>query len=372
MRGHIRQRGKNKKSWSVIIELGRVNGKRKQKWYTVQGDKKDAEKFLTEKLSELDNGIKIDSKNMNVKQYMEYWYNEYCITNLSPTTYEGYKRNIDKYIVKELGYIKLEELQPLHLQTFYNKCYKINLSKKTVLQFHRIIHSALNQAMKWQLVSRNVSDCVQAPKPETYKSNFLDSIQVSKLIKLVEKTEIYIPVMIAIATGMRRGEVLGLEWNNVDLNNANIKVVQALYPTKNGLVILPPKSEKSNRIISISPSLVKILKEHKKKQEINKSLLGKEYKGNFVCCNICGQVISPTKLNHIFKKIVSNSDLPPIRFHDLRHSHASLLVSQGVQPKVISDRLGHSNINITMTLYSHVYDATNREVANNFDCFLKS
>lgn len=168
--------------------------------------------------------------------------------------------------------------------------------------------------------------------------------------------------MIAISTGMRRGEILGLTWENVDLNNFTITVKQALYPTKNGLVILPPKTKTSMRKLSIPQTLVNILKTHK--EQYNN-------KGKFVCCSENGEIISPSSLNHKFKNLLSENDLPSIRFHDLRHSHASLLLSQGVQAKVISERLGHSNINITLDLYSHVYEATNIKVANDFDQFLR-
>ena len=168
--------------------------------------------------------------------------------------------------------------------------------------------------------------------------------------------------MIAISTGMRRGEVLGLTWNNVNLNNATLNVVNSLVPTQDGLKLLPPKTETSIRKISLSPTLVEILKKHK----------AKNYSSDFVCTLEDGRLISPSSLNHKFKDIIKENNLPNIRFHDLRHSHASLLLSQGVQPKMISERLGHSNISITMDLYSHIYEADNAEIANNFDEFLKN
>ena len=372
MRGHIRQRAKDKKTWSVVIELNKVNGKRKQKWYTIHGDKKDAEKFLTEKLRELDTGTLIDSKNINVRQYFNYWYEQHCLTKLSPTTYESYRRNLDNYILEELGYIRLENLQPMHLQSFYTKCSKKGLSNKTILYFHRIIHCALKQAMKWQFVTRNVADCVDTPKPKKYKAMFLNDNEILELIKAITNNELYIPVMIAIATGMRRGEILGLIWKNVDLENGIIKVTQALYPTKEGLVILPPKTENSIRNISIPLTLINILKEHKQKQEKIKERLGKDYiDSDLVCCTLEGKAINPTTLNHKFHNLLKENELPLIRFHDLRHSHASLLLKEKVQMKAISERLGHSNVNITMNLYSHIYEETNREVANTFDKFLK-
>lgn len=360
MRGYITQRAKG--SWSISIYLGTdfITKKKKYKWYTVRGNKKEAERFLTEKLNEIEKGIFVDSKNMTFAEFLEFWYKQCCETKLSPTTYESYKRNIDKYIIPQLGYIKLHNLLPLQLQSFYNSL-EDKLSHTSIVYIHRIIHSALNQAMKWDLIIRNVSNNVEPPKKSKYQATVLNSLQITNLIEAVKNTYIYIPVMIAISTGMRRGEILGLTWDNVDLTNATLDVVQALYPTQKGLMILPPKSKTSVRKISLPPTLVNILKEYKN-----------NCTNTYVCSMQNGQLISPSSLNHKFKQVLIDNNLPNIRFHDLRHSHASLLLSQGVQAKVISERLGHSNINITMDLYSHVYEATNKHVANNFDVFLKA
>jgi integrase len=182
----------------------------------------------------------------------------------------------------------------------------------------------------------------------------------------------YIPVIIAISTGMRRGEILGLAWYNVNLEQKYIVVCQALYPTKKGLLLLPPKTDKSNRKISIPDTLVNILLNHKTEQEKHKSLLKNNYNNkDFVCCKENGEPINPSILNHKFANILKINNLPKIRFHDLRHSHASLLLSKGVPTKLISERLGHSNVAITNDLYSHIYDADKQEVANIFDSFIK-
>lgn len=359
MRGHIVQRSKG--SWSISIFLGKdpITNRKKYKWYTVRGTKKEAEKFLIEKLNEIEKGIVVDCKKMTVQEYFCFWYEKCCVTKLSITTYESYKRNIDKYIIPYLGSIRLSNLLPLQLQSFYNMLLK-TLSNTTIIYIHRIIHKALNQAVKWDLIVRNVADKVELPKKEKYQAKVLNYKDITKLIEAVKNTYIYIPVMIAISTGMRRGEILGLTWDNIDLEKKTIDVVQAIYPTKNGLEVLPPKTKTSIRRITLPPTLVEILKEYKIKA-----------KGDFVCTLDDGKIISPSSLNHKFKQILQDNNLPSIRFHDLRHSHASLLLSQGVQAKFISERLGHSNINITMDLYSHMYEESSRDVARNIEVFLQ-
>lgn len=377
MRGHIKQRGN---TWSVIIELPKdtISNKRKQKWYTVNGTKKDAEKFLTEKLRELDTGILIDTKKMKFGDYLDYW-KEKTFNNLEITTQEGYVQKIDKHIKPFLGNVYLEDLKPLHLQNFYEeklKNGKLNssgsLSARTVLAIHRIIHSALEQAVKWQLVIRNVADAVEPPKAKKYDAKYLTDKQTEELIKIAKQSDIYIPIMIAIYTGARRGEILGLSWSNVNLEKGYIKIIDNLCATKNGLIIKKPKTKSGIRTIAISKELIKVLKQHRIRQMENKLRIGELYKdNNMVCCYEDGHLYNPKRFSAKFHELLEKNNLPIIRLHDLRHSHASLLVKMGVQPKEISHRLGHSNIGITMDLYSHLYEETDQEVANMFDKLIK-
>ncbi|MBO8170210.1 MAG: site-specific integrase [Thermoanaerobacteraceae bacterium] len=312
---------------------------------------------------------------MTFGEYLKYWLEECCKPNQTPNTYESYERNVLKHIVPALGNIHLSKLTPLHLQQFYSRSLqegrlngKGGLSNKTVLYFHRIIHSALEQAVKWQLVSKNVSRAVEPPKPKKYKPTTLTDTQVLKLLQVAENTPIYIPVLLGISTGMRRGEVLGLMWKDTDLENGVVRVTQSLAPTKEGLKFIPPKSEKSCRTISLPPSVVNTLEKHKLQQAKNKLRLGDAYQdNNLVCCYPDGKPINPGTFSHQFKNLLEKNELPSIRFHDLRHSHASLLVKQGVQPKIISERLGHITIAITMDIYSHVLQETDKETANQFD-----
>lgn len=374
MRGHITQRGKDKNTYSVVVEFpkDKITGKRTRKWFTIKGDKKSAERFLTEKLSELDNGVYDNVKEMYLNDFLEYWYKEHCLKKLAVSTYEGYKRYIDKYIIPYFGKIKMNNIKPLNVQSFYSYCSEKGLNGTSITQIHRILHSAFKQAVKWQIISKNVIDNVEPPKKEKFIALVLNKEQVKQLLEVAKSTDCYIPTYIAIATGMRRGEILALTWNDINFEKRTITVSKTLSPTKNGLIVTKPKTLKSNRMISVPPTLIECLIEHKNKQDYIKNLLKESYvDNNLVICTNNGNYFSPTKLNHGFQRLLKNNNLPPVRFHDLRHTHASLLISQDVHPKLISERLGHSTIGITMNLYSHVYDADNEELANNFDKFLK-
>ena len=378
MRGHIKQRGS---SWSIIVELPKdiISGKRKQKWYTFHGTKKEAEKFLTEKLRELDTGILIDTKKIKYSEYLDYW-REKNFKNLEITTQEGYIQKIEKHIKQYLGNLYLEDIKPLHLQNFYDKLLlegrkdkKGGLSERTVLSIHRIIHSSLKQAVKWQLIVRNVADNVEPPKAKKYKANFLTDEQTKKLLEIAKKTDIYIPVAIAVYTGARRGEILGLRWDNVNLDKGYVKIVDNLCSTNNGVIIKQPKTNNGIRTIAISKNLINILKKHTITQLENKMLFGNCYQdNNLVCCYENGKNFNPKRFSAKFNELLKKNNLPIIRFHDLRHSHASLLVKLGVKPKEISERLGHSNIGITMDLYSHLYEESDKQIADMFDQLIKA
>lgn len=377
-RGNIRERSKG--SFTITIELPKdtITNKRKQKYYTIKGTKKDAEKFLTEKLRELDTGLLIDIKKMKYSEYLDYW-KEKTFNNLEITTKEGYIQKIEKHIKPYLGNLYLEDIKPLHLQNFYDKLLengKLNgkggLSSRSVLSIHRIIHSSLKQALKWQLVIRNVADSVEPPKAKKYKAKFLTDEQTERLLEIAKTTDIYVPIVIAVYTGARRGEILGLNWNNINFEKGYIRIIDNLCATNNGLIIKQPKTNNGIRTIAISNTLIKILKKHKIRQLENKMRLGIHYKdNNMVCCYEDGHLYNPKRFSAKFHELLEKNNLPIIRFHDLRHSHASLLVKLGVQPKEISERLGHSNIGITMDLYSHLYEETDREVADMFDKLIK-
>lgn len=371
-RGSITKRGN---SYRITISCGYdiETGKRIQKTYTCRGTKKDAEKLMTEKLREYDTGTLCMSKDMLFSEYLDYWFENHCKINCKPTTCQGYNQKIKNDIKPILGKIKLQTLTPIHLQKFYSLKLDSGLSRNTIKQLHAIIHSALKQAVKWQLVAFNVSDNVEPPKPDLYQPTVYTKEQILTLMNDSKDSSIYLPIMIAIFTGMRRGEICGLKWNNIDFENKTISIIETLYNIKDiGLIFDTPKSKKSIRKISISDTLIRILKDEFVRQEQQKQIDKTYNSNNVVCCNLDGTLINPDSINPKFERILNRLQLPKIRFHDLRHSHASLLLEQGAQLKVISDRLGHSTISITADIYTHVNDSINKELADSFDKLLQA
>lgn len=367
-RGNIRERSKGSYTITISLPSDPITKKRKQKYYTFKGTKKEAEKFLTEKLRELDMGLIVDNTNMNFSDYLDFWLKNSCKDKLSINTYEEYELKVNKHIKPYLGNIKLDKLKTLQIQNFYTLKLEEELSPRTVMSFHKIIHRALEQAVKWQLIPYNVANGVEKPKVSQEETQILNEVELKCLISKAKNTNLYIPIVIGAYTGMRRGEVLGLTWDNVNLNDGTIRISKTLSSTKQGIVFTEPKTKNSNRKIAISKSVVEILKRNKVEQLKNKMRLGNSYKdNNMVCCKENGDFIDPKNFSRDFHNLVVKSGIKNIRFHDLRHTHASLLVKLGVHPKEISTRLGHSDVSITMNIYSHIYEETDKETANAFE-----
>ena len=377
MRGSIKKDGS---SWYVAFDLGKdpLTGKRKQKRKRGFKTKKEAEKFLSEQLNSIDKETYFEPSVLTFGEYLDYWLENYAKPNTAARTLEGYSYMIRQHIKPSLGNIKISKLQPLHLQEYYAQ--KLNngkldgggLSAQSVKHQHRLISKTLKDAVKWQFTIRNVAEAVTPPKTKKVEMKTWDNEQVKAFLKVAKASVYYSIYFTAIYTGMRRGEVLGVRWQDVDFENNVIYVRQTLQPVKKvGLTFKEPKSGKS-RSITITPSLAKELKIIYKQQLENKLLLGQGYHDlDLVFAQKNGNPIQPSEMARNFRKLIESTDLPYIRFHDLRHTHATLLLQQGVHPKIVSERLGHSTIGITMDTYTHVLPNMQKEAAQQFEQLIK-
>lgn len=382
MRGHVRQRGEK---WVFVVDLGRdeVTGKRKQKWSKGFEKKKDAEKALTKFLHELETGTYIEPTKMTLGQFLDKWLESYAKPHTAPRTYEGYEYIVRVHLKPFIGHIPLEKLKPMHIQDYYKD--KLSegrfdgtggLSAQSVLHHHRLLKNALNHAVKWGLVLKNVVDMVDSPRPEQFIGKSLDFSQAITLVEELLKFEnYYYPTLFFdLFSGLRRSEVLGLKWSDIDFDNKVARITQTLQRVKGkGLIFKSTKNKSSAKPIDLSNSMIAILEKVKKLQSANRLKFGKIYNNNdLVFSQPNGKPIEPSEFGREFKKILKKLNLPNIRLHDLRHSHATLLLTSGANLKAVQERLRHSKSAITLDIYSHALPNIQRESVDRFEEIIMS
>ncbi len=376
MRGHIVKRGKN--SYSLAISLGRdpTTGKYKYQWVTVQGTKREAEKRLSELLTQIDAGTFMRPGKTTLAEYLERWLKDYAWPNLAPRTAEGYEHIIRRHIVPSLGNMPLTQLKPEHLQRYYSeklakgRCDgKGALSPRTVRHHHVTLHDALEHAVKMGLLNRNVADAVSPPRYQRCQWQTLSEDDISAFLEAARKTPYYVLFYQALFTGMRRSELLALRWCDVDLLLCQAHITRTLHHLRTGeFVFGAPKSAKGRRMVALSPSAALLLQEYKDKQAAQRAMLGIPLKDDdLIFSDLEGKPLLPDTVTHAWIKLVRRTGFNGIRLHDARHTHASLMLKQGVHPKIVQERLGHASIQTTLDTYSHVVPGLQEAAAAGFD-----
>lgn len=311
-----------------------------------------------------------DAQNLVLGKWVEYWLENYKRNTLKPTTFDNYKININRHILSSfLASIKLEKIDTNTLQKFYTLKLKgdgkaVPLSSRTVRYLHTIINGAMSQAVKNGLIIQNYNAYVELPKKQQYKIETLTELELQQLLRAAQGT-VYFPLLsLEICTGLRKGEILGLRWSDIDFSEREVNVKANLCRVstesdnprkKSRLVLLEPKTEKSKRSIPISSDLMEILRRHQEAQNRIKKQYEQIYIDNdVVFTEQTGEFIDPRKLLTEFHKICKKAGVRRCRFHDLRHTFASMLLNEGESPKVIQELLGHSMIATTMDIYTHI------------------
>jgi integrase len=380
--GHIRQRSPG--SWELRYSLGTDSAaaKRRIATTTVKGTRKDAEKELRRLLRTVDTGEHVDSSRMTIRDWLQRWL-ETVQTEVSPKTLERYDEIVRNFLVPAFGKLSIAKLAPSHIQQAYNAWAtggrldgkKGGLAPRTRRHIHRILKSALTRAVEQQILARNPADAFKKrlPKVERKEMSVLDVEQSARLLAAIEHSRVYWPVLIALSTGMRRGEILALRWQNVDLGRGILRVVESLEQTKDGIRFKAPKTEKA-RAITLPSFAVEELRRLKREQAEELLKVGIRQDGEaLVCGRADGAPRAPLSLTYEFARFIGRiKDLPRIRFHDLRHSHATQLLASGVHPKIAQERLGHSTISTTLDLYSHVSDTMQTDAAARLNAVFES
>lgn len=377
MKGHIRRRGR--RSWAIVLDLDRgSDGERRQKWHTVQGTKKDAERKLTELLHSIDTGMYVEPSNLTLERYLEKWL-ETARTNVAGKTFERYQEIVKRHLVPAIGQLLLPKVTPLQIQSYYVKALQSGrldgkdggLSAQTVVHHHRVLREALQQAVKWQLLARNPADAVEPPTVQQKEMRALTEDETAWLLEAAGGTRLYAPILLTVTTGLRRGELLAVRWRDIDMENGTLAIRRSLEETREGIKFKEPKTAKGRRLISIPPLAVEILRQHLHEQTAEKQKLGDLFHdSDLVFCAPNGEIWKPETFTALYFKFTRRIGIK-LRFHDLRHTHATQLLKAGVSAKIVSERLGHSTVGITLDVYSHVLPGMQEEAASRIDSALR-
>ncbi len=343
--------------------------------YTAKGPKrrsvygktrKDAADKLAKALSDSAEGIVYEDDNMTMEEYLDRWLKGSVRGFVRKSTYDRDAYLVANHIKPTLGRIKLKKLSPAHVQGFYRDRLDTGLSPSTVHKIHAILHKALAQAVKWHMVPRNVTEATDPPKPAPKEMRPLSTEEVHKLLDTARGDRLEALYVLAVTTGMRQGELLALRWQDVDLESAALSVRRTLTRDGGRFTIGEPKTKKSRRSIRLTTQAAQTLREHLSRQLRDIEMLGDRYEDKgLVFTTDTGSPIIPSNLRRrSFAPLLKKANLPSIRFHDLRHTCATLLLMKGVHPKFVQELLGHATIAITLDTYSHVMpgmgDATAR------------
>lgn len=351
---------KNNKYYAVL-NFKDKEGKRKQKWISldmeVKNNKRKAEQALNKLIAEYEKTKIIVSDKQKFTAFMEEWLKT-IKNNIKSTTYDGYCINFNKHIKPFFDRlnVNLDELTPMHIQEYYNAMLDEGLSASTIHKHHANIHKALDYAMKMNIIPYNPVDRVIIPKKKRFVGNFYNEDQLKKVLEIFKGNEIESCIFLTVHYGFRRSEVLGLKWDAVDFQNNTISVRHtALSKTGGTLYDDTTKTKSSLRTLPLTKGVKTYLIKLKAHQDKMRELFGDCYNDNdYICKFDDGKLFRPDYISHKFKTAISKSDLPMVRFHDLRHSAASFLIKSGCNLKEIQEWLGHSDIATTGNIYSHL------------------
>jgi integrase len=359
MKGHIRERSPG--HWAIVIDVGRdpETGERRRRWHSFLGTKRQAQDEAARLITELKAGTAVEPTKLTVTAFLERWL-EHTKSQVAPRSIERYGEIAHEYLIPALGNVQLSKLQPLIISSAYDKIRsnrtkgRGDLSAQTILHCHRVLSAALRQAVRWRLLPYNPAADVKPPKIERRRVMTYSLTQTADLLEALRGSWMHVPALLAVSCGLRRGEIAALRWGSIDLDRGRLAVVQSAEQTRAGVRYKEPKSGQM-RTVALSPAVVTELRAHRARQAESLLSLGVRLDADgFVVAQADGSSYDPDSISKEWRLRIIKSGLPRIRFHDLRHTHATHMLASGVHPKVASERLGHSRVGITLDLYSHV------------------
>ncbi len=386
--GHIRKREKKdgSPSYQIVIEMpiDPTDGSRRRVYKTVKGTKKETEKVMRQMIDDVENQCYVKDNKLTVGVWIMEW-SEIYLKNLSPTTQQGYRQQIENYILSSpISKIRLQDLTTNDVQKWINnilECSPISnksISAKTVKNIYHNLSAAIEKAVSLDLVKKNVCKAVVLPKIKKYVATVYDENDVQKLLAAAQGTDMELMLIIDINLGLRRGELLGLKWKHIDFENGLVMIEDNVVEVRKNIsedrvITKAPKSNSGKRVIPISNTLIAILKKARREYIERKLRQGVDYVDeDYVICQPNGKPYKPASISKKFNEFLKKNNLKHIRFHDLRHTNATLMLKEGISPKVAQMRLGHSDFSTTMNIYSHVLKSVETEAAERLESVIFS
>jgi integrase len=353
-----------------MVTLGYERGKRKRKSF--YGDtRKEVQEQLTKALRDIQQGTPIANERQTVGEFLQQWLEESVKGKKEPKTHASYAQLIRLHLTPELGRIVLAKLSPRDVQDFINRKQACGLSPRTVQYLHAVLRAALNRALRWGLVSRNVATLVDVPHVRRQPTRFLPPEDAKRLLESIRGDRLEALYTVALAIGLREGEALGLRWQDVNLETGVVTIQVGLQRVEGRLRLKNLKTDHSRRSIALPEFAITALRTHRARQLAERMQAGELWADHgLVFTTSLGRPLDSRNVVRRFKRALEQAGLPDQRFYDLRHTCASLLLVQGVHPRVVMEILGHSQISLTMNTYSHVAPQLQDDAARRMDDLL--
>ena len=376
MRGHIAHQDDR---YYVVIDQGidPKTGKRRQAWHAAGKSKRIAERLLSELVEQKRTDTYVEPVRLSLAEYLLNEWLPLAEADLRHSTYDSYRRNVELHVVPRIGSTALQKLRPVDLTKFYAELLRNGrrngqggLAPKTVRNIHQMIRKALEDAVQLNYVVRNAAASAKVPRPASGRRremSYWTADELRRFLASNDDSAHWHAWYVAANTGMRRGEILGLRWRDVDLDRGRLAIRHTIISVAYKVRSSDAKTERSERVIDIDPRTVEVLRAHRVAQRDIERDVGVGYQNNdLVFAKPDGRPQHPDIFSNAFERRVARTDVPRIRLHDLRHTHATLLLQAGVPPKVVSERLGHASVAFTMQVYAHVIPGMQADAAAAF------